>query len=94
MNAEIQAAYGLVRTLADLLVVSIDNATVTTALHRLQTEQVDGYDLFILESMRSLGVTQVITDDGDFTTVSGIRVFTANQNVIQAALTQGRLVTR
>ncbi|TLU87966.1 MAG: PIN domain-containing protein [Chlorobium sp.] len=94
VNAEIQAAYGLVRTLADLLVVSIDNVTVTTALHRLQTEQVDGYDLFILESMRSHGVTQVITDDGDYTTVSGIRVFTANQNVIQAARTQGRLVTR
>lgn len=94
VNAELQAAYGLVRTLADLLVVSVDNATVTTALHRFQTEPVDGYDLFILESMQRSGVTQVITDDGDFTTVSGIRVFTANQNVIQAARAQGKLVIR
>lgn len=54
----------------------------------------DGYDLFILESMRSHGVVQVITDDGDFATVPGIQVFTANRNVIQAARAQGRLITR
>jgi hypothetical protein len=44
--------------------------------------------------MRSHGVVQVITDDGDFSTVPGIQVFTANRNVIQAARAQGRLITR
>ncbi len=92
--AEVQAACGLVTTLAEPLTVTIDSPTATSALNRLQTEKVDGYDLFILESMRSHGVVQVITDDGDFATVPGIQVFTANCNVIQAARGQGRLITR
>lgn len=92
--AEVQAACGLVTTLAEPLTVTIDSPTATAALNRLQTEKVDGYDLFILESMRNHGVVQVITDDGDFVTVPGIQVFTANRNVIQAARTQGRLITR
>ena len=40
------------------------------------------------------GMIQVITDDGDFATVPGIQVFTANRNVIQTAQTQGRLLNR
>jgi predicted nucleic acid-binding protein len=91
---EIQAAWAQVASLAEPLTVTIDSPTATAALNRLQTEKVDGYDLFILESMRNHGVVQVITDDGDFTTVPGIQVFTANRNVIQAARAQGRLIIR
>lgn len=92
--SEIEAVWAQVTTLADPLPVTINPSTAATALKRLQTEKIDGYDLFILESMRSHKVVQVITDDGDFATVSGIQVFTANNNVIQAARSQGRLVTR
>jgi hypothetical protein len=63
-------------------------------LARFQTDKVDGYDLFILEAMKNHGVVQVITDDGDFATVSGIQVFTANRNVINSARAQGRLLAR
>jgi predicted nucleic acid-binding protein len=80
--------------LADPLAVTIDDMTATAALNRLQTEKLDGYDLFILESMKNHGVVQVITDDGDFATVSGIQVFTANRNVIAAAKDQGKLKIR
>jgi predicted nucleic acid-binding protein len=90
----VQAAWAQVASLAEPLTVTIDSPAATAALNRLQTEKVDGYDLFILESMRSHGVVQVITDDGDFATVPGIQVFTANSNVIQAARAQGRLITR
>jgi predicted nucleic acid-binding protein len=92
--SEVQAAWAQVASLAEPLTLTIDSPTATSALNRLQTEKVDGYDLFILESMRSHGVVQVITDDGDFATVPGIQVFTANRNVIQAARAQGRLITR
>ncbi|MGB4000320.1 MAG: PIN domain-containing protein [Desulfomonilia bacterium] len=92
--SEVQAAWAQVASLAEPLTVTIDSPAATSALNRLQTEKVDGYDLFILESMRSHGVVQVITDDGDFVTVPGIQVFTANRNVIQAARAQGRLITR
>jgi len=80
--------------LGEPLTVTIDIPMATAALNRLQTEQVDGYDLFILESMKSHGVVQIITDDGDFATVPGIQVFTANRNVIRAARAQERLVIR
>jgi len=92
--AEIQSAWGQVVSLADPLVATIDNQTANSALAHLQTEKVDGYDLFILESMKNHGIVQVITDDGDFATVSGIHVFTANRNVITAARNQGKLKTR
>lgn len=91
---EIQAAWGQVTSLAEPLTVTINAPTANAALNRLQTAKVDGYDLFILESMKNHGVVQVITDDGDFATVHGIQVFTANRNVIMAAKVQGRLISR
>ncbi len=92
--AEIQSAWGQVVTLANPLAATIDGQTTEAALTRLETEKVDGYDLFILESMKIHGVVQVITDDGDFVAVSGIQVFTANRNVIAAARNQGKLKIR
>jgi predicted nucleic acid-binding protein len=92
--AEVQAAWSQVTALADPLTLTIDTLTTDAALNRFQTEKVDGYDLFILEAMKNHGVVQVITDDGDFTTVSGIQVFTANRNVISAARSQGKLLIR
>lgn len=91
---EIQAAWAQVTSLAEPLTITIDAPTADAALNRLQTEKVDGYDLFILESMRSHGVVQIITDDGDFATVPRIQVFTANRNVIKAARAQRKLITR
>jgi len=94
VSSEIKAAWCQVVSMADPLAVTIDGITATAALNRLQTEKLDGYDLFILESMKNHGVIQVITDDGDFATVSGIQVFTANRNVIAAAKNQGKLKIR
>lgn len=92
--SEIQTAWAQVTNLAEPLSVTVDALTANSALNRLKTEKVDGYDLFILESMKNHGVVQVITDDGDFASVSGIQVFTANRSVIGAALTQDKLLTR
>ena len=91
---EVQSACAQVTNLSEPLTVTIDNPTVTDALKRLKNEKVDGYDLFILESMKKHEIVQVITDDGDFVTVPGIQVFTANRNVLQAARNQGKLKTR
>jgi hypothetical protein len=92
--SQVQAAWAQVCSLANPLPFAIDTVTTQTALNRLVNEKVDGYDLFLLESMKHNGIVQVITDDGDFSTVSGIKIFTANSNVIQAARTQGKLIRR
>ena len=92
--SELKAAWGQIKTMASSLDVTINDVITSAALTRFERESVDGYDLFLLEAMPNEGVTQIITDDGDFSTVSGIRVFTANQNVLTTAQEQGKLVTR
>jgi len=92
--SEVKAAWGQVKTMASPLDVTINDAIANAALSRFENELVDGYDLFFLEAMSNEKVVQIITDDGDFSTVSGIRVFTANTNVITSAQNQGKLITR
>lgn len=92
--SEIQAAWGQVTTLAKPLTITVDKPITDAALSRLASDRVDGYDLFILETMKTHRVAQVITDDGDFATIPGIQVFTANRNIVEAARQQGRLLTR
>lgn len=92
--AEIQTAWKQVEQFASLLDTMIDQACTTTVLTKLSTFPLDGYDLFLLEAMSGAGITQVITDDGDFAVVPGIRVFTANRTVIEVARQAGKLVQR
>jgi predicted nucleic acid-binding protein len=91
---EIQASWGQVKSLAAPLALSIDEATTDRALNRLQTQLVDGYDLFILETMAKHGVIQIITDDGDFSTITGIQIFTSNRHVLNSARIQGKELKR
>lgn len=71
----------------------IDDAAVQAANEELKQVTLDGYDLFLAQTLRKAGVTGMITDDGDFCTVSGITVFTTNRNALRAAQAQGRLRT-
>ena len=92
--SEIQAAWGLVETMSQTIDIQINKHTTDDALSRLSTQILDGYDLFILESIIKAGIVKILTDDGDFSTVPNILVFTSNVNVIQAAKVQGKLLKR
>lgn len=92
--AEVIAAWSQVTSIAVSTDVTVDETTTNASLTRFQTQLLDGYDLLILEAMDKAGIVQVITDDGDYVTVPGIKVFTANRNVITAARNQGKLITR
>lgn len=92
--SEVQAAWAQVRAMADPIDLTINDPITNAALTRFQNQLVGGYDLFFLESMTQENVLQVITDDGDFSNIPGIQVFTANRNVINSARAQGRLLTR
>ena len=72
----------------------VDDSVTDAALARFQTQPLDGYDLYLLDAMQKANHPQILTDDGDFCTVPGIQLFTANQNVINAAAAQGRLAVR
>ena len=91
---EINTAWAQVENLSAAMPATVDQPCVNASLTRLQSQKIDGYDLFILESMKAHGIEQVITDDSDYATVPGIRVFTANSNVIKSARNHGKLLKR
>ncbi|MBX9259284.1 hypothetical protein H1Q63_36090 [Desmonostoc muscorum CCALA 125] len=92
--AEVQAAWSQVISSAVCTDVLVSEETSNAALTRFQTQLLDGYDLLILQAMDKAGVTQIITDDGDYVTVPGIKVFTANSGAIAAAKSKGKLLVR
>ncbi len=88
---EIQTAWAAVETMASCInTPEITSAATTAALQDFAQLPVDGYDLFALGALKTAGITQVISDDGDFCSVPGITLFTANQGVIDNAKRQGR----
>lgn len=91
---EVQRAWAAIKSNTELIPLTIDDPTTDSALSRFASDAVDSHDLFLLEAMASAGVTQILTDDGDFCTVAGIEVFTANPRVLAAARSQGRLLVR
>lgn len=92
--AEIEAVFKAISAMAASITATIDNAMINTAIQKISSKTIDVYDLFILNSMQLHEIKQIITADGDFATISGIQVFTANNTVIQAAKMQGKLIVR
>jgi predicted nucleic acid-binding protein len=92
--SEVQFSWSQVKEIAVPLDLSIDEETTHAALTRFQTQAVDGYDLLILEAASRESLTKFITHDSDYVTVPDIQVFTSNQNAIESARIQGRLVSR
>lgn len=92
--AEVRAAWAMVSSMASSIATTIDEPAAATALTRFQTQPLDGYDLFMLEAATKAGIGQILSDDGDFSTVPNIRVFTANDTVISRARASGKLVHR
>ncbi len=92
---EIQTAWGAIESMAGCLNAPEINAALTTAaLQDFAQLPVDGYDLFAIRALQAAGITQVVSDDGDFCSVPGITLFTANQNVINAARAQKKFRQR
>jgi predicted nucleic acid-binding protein len=93
--SRVQKAWNQVQnTYAILINLNLDQTTVDAALNRFSNQCLDGYDLFILESMQQESITKIITDDGDYVTVPGIQVFTANPEALTSARSQGKLIIR
>jgi len=82
-------------TMGKTIEVNLTLSMVQQSLNRLKSEALDGYDAFMIEALiTTQGITQVITDDGDFGQIAGITVFTANNTLIKAARDQNKLLKR
>lgn len=92
--AQITDAWRDVVSISTQLDVEMNTAFVQSALSIFPSVGLDGYDVFMTESAIKAGITQIITDDGDYATVPRLTVFTANPKVIQIANSAGKLITR
>lgn len=91
---EVEDAWGLISRMTTSLDVTIDPNTTSAILADFGSSCIDGVDLFLVQAMRGANITQILTDDADFVTVSDIIVFTANQTAITAATEQNRSLRR
>ncbi|WP_422881372.1 PIN domain-containing protein [Pantoea agglomerans] len=91
---EIEASWLQVESMAAQVVINIDKNLTDNCMNMFKSVRLDGYDLMIIESMQNNGLTNIITDDGDYSIYPGINVYTSNRNVIAKARSQGKLVTR
>lgn len=94
VEREIDAACKQVMSLSTLMDVDLNSNFVSDSVSNFGSFQVDGYDLMTLEALNKYGVNNIITDDCDFATAANMNIFTANQNLIQAATVQGKLLIR
>ena len=94
--AEVRAVWDEVEDIATSADLNLDKISTRAALSRFQTQALDGYDLFLLEAISQVRSEkiQVLTDDMDYATVSGIQLFTSNGLVIQEARRLGKLLVR
>lgn len=84
-----------VTSISAFLDANLDMLFMQSALSLFPSVSLDGYDLFMAEMALKTGVTQVITDDGDYATVQGLTVFTSNPKIIAEAVKQkNKLITR
>jgi len=80
--------------MSTLVDIKLDTPFIRSALSLFPSVCLDGYDLFMAEMMLKAGITQVITDDGDYATVPGLTVFTSNPKTIEVAKLKNKLITR
>lgn len=57
-------------------------------------KHLDIYDIIYVKQMESERISKIITDDGDFSTIPNINMFTSNRNVLTLAQSARRLKCR
>ena len=91
---EVRSSWAQVTAIATLVDLTLNTHAIGRCLKTFNECPVDGYDLLLVEAMERRNVMSILTDDSDFATVHGVRVFTANSAVIAAARNQGKLLPR
>lgn len=90
---EVDGAWSQVKGVSTCIDCTVNKTMTAGALDRFSNQPLDGYDLFLVESLLRSGITtSVLTDDGDFATIPEITVYTANNGVIRAAKRAGTLI--
>lgn len=88
---EIEAVWEQIKSVTSPISQNLDDAICDRFVSETQIERLDGYDTLLLMLARDNSITNIVTDDGDFSTVHNISVYTANNKVISAAVRRSKL---
>src|SRR5208337_397128 len=88
---EIEGSWNQVKNMSEHRDIEIDDTKCCNFIQLLKGVCIDGYDAFfsIHEQMQNPNFC-IITDDGDFSTIPDITVFTSNRSVIREATRTGK----
>lgn len=89
---EINSSWSAVNLATEMLEINVDSSSVDSSLSLISNSMLDGYDVFLAAATKRHGIVNILTDDGDFSSLEGVRLFTANYGVIKAAREQKKLV--
>lgn len=90
--SEVTNAWAQVTSMSENCEFTIGGEVTKGALKSFKDFPMGGYDLFLLEAMKQKGLQAILTDDRDFSCVSGISILTSNVRVIQEAQEAGCLI--
>jgi len=88
---EVASSWRQVCTMSSSVEFILSQDIVQKATKTFMNYPLDGYDLFFIEVLKDNEINGVLTDDMDFACYPGIKMFTANDRVVSAALSQNRL---
>lgn len=92
---EVETAWDSIQKMSETFDIVINDAISKEFMKKFQTLLVDGYDLhYLIGILQLFKKPSILTDDGDFSSIPNITLFTANDSVISAANRQGKLLTR
>jgi hypothetical protein len=93
--SEVEDAWSQISSMSESLDMTIDEETTKEFLVKFRSHLVDGYDIFyLMRLLQEPNKPIILTDDGDFSTIPGIKIFTANRKVINFAEKCGKLKQR
>lgn len=77
--AEVESAWAQIEGVSECIVVDIGERCAASAKSFFVNYPLDSYDAMYMALVRQQAIVRVISDDGDFSSVDGISLFTANR---------------
>lgn len=80
---EIDVAWNVISSLSTCADITLTEQSAEASKSILAKTTLDPYDSFYVQLMETHKITNIITDDGDFSSLDGSAVYTANKNLVK-----------
>lgn len=91
---EIKNSFEFIKDISNGINENLDESIIESLEKDLDDSHLDGTDSFLINFAKRNGINKVISDDGDFSTIEDIYLYTSNLRVINEAKRQGKLLVR